>query len=633
MCGVFGWWDDSVDADEGRRVAAAMTAALRHRGPDDSGVERVGPVTLGMTRLSVIDITGGHQPLPSEDGSCSIVFNGEIYNFRELREQLEKEGRRFRTRTDTEVVLHAWMRWGEACVHRLRGMFAFAVLDRRRRPGSEDALLFLARDRFGKKPLYYCAGPGRIVFASEIKALLEHPRVPRTARRTAIPDYLAYGYVPGPDTMFEGILELPPAHVMRFSRGAAETERYWRPGSDGRAVPGERPATAELVTRVSEAIDDAVRVRMVADIPLGAFLSGGLDSSLVVAAMTRHAARVTTFAIGFDGEPSFNELDHARAVARHLGTDHHELVVRPDAVELLPRLVWHHDQPFGDSSAIPTYLVSQLARDHVGVALTGDGGDELFAGYERFVAARLSAGLEAVPGAVRSIARRMLAGLPETTSYRGPVRRARRFLGDEDTDLLGRYLGWIRLFSPATTATLLGAAAAAGDTDRHYREAWREAPARGTLDRLLYVNAVTYLPGDLLVKVDRMSMACSLEARSPLLDHRLAELAAALPSDVKLRRMTTKWILRKIAGAQLPPATAHRQKHGFGVPVGTWLRSDLQAFAREMLLGEKATRRGIFDPAAVARLLDEHSEGRRDHGQRIWTLLTLEVWHRVFGLD
>lgn len=626
MCGICGFLEfgERTRADES--VLRAMNGTLHHRGPDEAGAEVRGAAGIAMSRLAIIDLACGQQPMASDDGTCSIVYNGETYNFRELRGELEARGRRFRTRSDTEVVLQAYQEWGRDAVRRLRGMFAFCVAHV---AGGTAERLFLARDPVGKKPLYYWNDGARFVFGSEIKALLAHPAVTRRVNRRVLPLYLAHGYVPAPYTLFEGIYELPPAHTLTVhADGRMEALPYW----DG-WLPPERPARVsedEACQRLRELLDDAVRSRMVSDVPLGAFLSGGIDSTAVVAYMARHADRpVKTFAIGFGDDPTFNELQHARTASRAYGTEHHEFVVTADAAELLPKLVVHHDQPFGDSSAIPTYLVARLTREHVTVALTGDGGDELFAGYERFAAARLAERYQKTPAAARALVAAALRTLPESTGYRGFVRRARRFVESAPLPLAERYLGWVGIFSPAMIAGMW----ADGDTldpVDHFARQFEPVRGRDPIAQLLYVNARTYLPGDLLVKTDRMTMAASLEARSPFLDTRLIEFAASLPPEIKLRGSTTKHVLKRAMEGVVPRELIRRRKHGFGVPLGGWFRGDLAAWLRDALLAPESLGRGYFHPDAVRRLVDEHQSGRRDHAHRLWTLLTLELWHRAY---
>jgi asparagine synthase (glutamine-hydrolysing) len=636
MCGICGWisLDSRADSIPSGSDLDLMTSTIEHRGPDDWGVAAFEKSAIGMTRLSIIDLGGGHQPIANEDKDCSIVFNGEIYNFLDLRRELEAKGRRFRTRSDTEVILRAYEEWGVDCVSRLRGMFAFAIYDGRhstidpRAHPMAGPRLFLARDRVGKKPLYYYQDGKILIFASEIKAILAHRAVRRHVNRAVIPLYLAYGYVPTPLTIFEDIYELPPGHTLAVNGGNVAVNRYWEipPNCDCGPVLSER----QYIDQLRELFEDAVRIRLGSDVPLGAFLSGGVDSAAVVAIMVRLMDQpVRTFAIGFSDDTSFNELEYARLVANTYGTDHHEFVVKPDAIELLPKIVWHYDQPFADSSAVPTYLVAQLTREHVKVALTGDGGDELFAGYERFAAARMAENYRRTPHLLQNTVKQCLDIMPEATTYRSFVRRARRFVDSAALPLPERYLHWVGIFPPSLTNELLTAEGGA-DPVSHFQAYFDPACDSDLIGQLLSVNMKTYLTGDLLVKTDRMTMANSLEARCPFLDHQLLEYACGIPSDLKLNGMTTKYILKRAMRDIVPPEIIRRKKHGFGVPIGQWFRTSLKDYVRDLLLSPNAVRRGYFREEVLRGLLDEHQTGKRDHGHRLWALLTFEVWHRVF---
>ncbi len=604
-------------------VLQAMNATLIHRGPDQGRELVLGACGLANRRLAILDLSpSGALPMSNADGSITMAYNGEIYNYPDLHRDLTARGCTFRSGSDTEAVMTLYEREGVDFLEPLRGMFALALWDAPRQT------LILARDRLGKKPLYYYQDDHRLVFASEIKALLRHPEVPRRPARELTPLLLAYGYVPAPLTFFEGIRMLPPGHVLICREGAITTHAYWTPPAAAGADPQAR--AEDYLDELRATLEESVRLRLLSDVPLGAFLSGGLDSSLIVAYMARHTAgRVKTFSIGFTGEESFDETPYARQVAQLLDTEHHEFIVEPDAIKLLPFLVWQHDQPFGDSSAIPTYLVSRHTRDHVTVALTGDGGDELFAGYERFYAAHLAARYRALPGLLRRGVASVVGRLPEATSYRGVAQRARRFVTGAEMSPADAYFSWVRLFDDDLLAALC--------TDQigphpagHFAAIFDRATGHGLTAQLLDVNLVTYLPDDLLIKTDRSSMAASLEARAPFLDHKLVELAARIPSNLKLRGQVTKYILKEAAAGVLPDDIVHRAKHGFGVPVGRWFRTDLQGYAREMLLDPVTLGRGYFHEAALRQLLDEHSRGQRNHGQRLWTLLTFEWWHRLF---
>ena len=636
MCGIYGWIQlhGKTDIHTAALVFEPMNAAITHRGPDDHGAVVFDNAVLGMTRLSIIDLEGGQQPITNEAEDCWIVFNGEIYNFVELRKELKNRGHQFRSRSDTEVILRAYEEWGADCVGRLQGMFAFAIYDRRqdrkRRDGNLNARprLFLARDRLGKKPLYYYQDEERLIFGSEIKALLAHPAVPARVNRAVIPLYLTYGYVPSPCTFFEDICELPPGHTLTVADGDVALQQYWE-------VPRDRGSETvlsekEYVRLVREHFEDAVKVRLASDVPLGAFLSGGVDSAAVVAVMSQLLDHpVNTFAIGFADDPSFNELRYARIVADCFKTNHREFLVTPDAIDLLPKLVWHYDQPFADSSAIPTYCVAQLTRGHVKVALTGDGGDELFAGYDRFAAARIAEYYRLVPGLLRNTVDRWVHALPESTSYNGLVRRARRFVESAALPLPERYLEWVGIFRPSFLNELMIDTVVSDPAD-HFPGYFDSRQAADPIGQLLAVNMMSYLPGDLLVKTDRMTMANSLEARCPFLDHRLLEFACQIPSALKLKGMTTKYILKRALKGLVPEEIIWRKKHGFGVPVGRWFRTSLRDYIRDTLLSPEALGRGYFRPEALRLLVEEHISGKRDHGHRLWALLTFEVWHRLF---
>lgn len=619
MCGFCGvvYFDDRQPDPA---ILARMNATLTHRGPDQGRELVMGACGLANRRLAILDLSpAGALPMQTPDGALTLAYNGEVYNFPDLRARLEADGIPFQTGTDTEVILALYREAGPDVVKHLRGMFGLALWD------ADRQRLLLARDRMGQKPLYYYRDAHVLVFASEIKALLEHPDVPRRSALT--PDrlalYLSYGYVPTPDTAFEDIHMLPPGYRVIVDRDGTQfaPEPYWEPPYP---APAGGSRTGNEAEAVREALAEAVRLRLISDVPLGAFLSGGLDSSLIAALMRQSTnATVRTFSIGFAGDDSFDETPYAQQVADLLGTEHTAFTVEPDALGLLPKLVWHHDQPFADSSAIPTFLVSELTRQHVTVALTGDGGDELFAGYERFYAAALTRRLGAIPRLVWGTLARGIGALPEGTGYYNVIKRAGRFARGASLPLDLAYFDWIRLFSADAIHALTGQADGAA---RHFAAQFsRAVDGPGLLD----VNMRTYLPDDLLIKADRTSMAASLEARAPFLDHMLVELAAALPYDLKLNGRVTKHILKEAARGLLPDAIIDRPKHGFGVPLGAWLRAD-SAPVRDVLLSPEARGRGLLNMGAVETLLDEHTSGQRDHGQRLWTLLTLEWWHRLF---
>ncbi len=641
MCGICG-----MLALKGQRpdekVLARMVEVLHHRGPDDSGVVTSGPCGLGNTRLAIIDLSpAAHQPMhvrhtasqarQSAPTDAWIAYNGEAYNFGEIRSVLKATRHEFFSNSDTETLLRAYIQYGEPnFIKPFRGMFALAIWDISRQK------LVLMRDRLGKKPLYYYLDGEWLVFGSEIKALLEHPAVPRRLNEPIIPHYLVYGYPPSPDTLFEGIWTLRPGHVMTVDLNgqapAIEIRPYWQPptptsGPDPRS---EDDIAADLLAHLRW----AVRMRLISDVPLGAFLSGGLDSAAVVALMAQESRQaVKTFSIGFKNEPSFDETPYARQVAARYVTEHHEFIVEPQVIDLIEDLVWHHDQPFGDSSAIPTYLVSKLAREFVTVALTGDGGDELFAGYDRFRAAMLAKSYDRLPEVAHKAIEGALQILPESTEYGGLVRSANRFAQAAILPFSERYLSWVRYVPTPWTVKLIGRAAE-NRVQEHYQKLFTAPNTHDDphiIAQLLSVNLSTYLPDDLLVKTDRNSMAASLEARSPFLDHQLVQFAAAIPSALKIRRGQSKYILKKALRGVLPDKIIDRKKHGFGVPVGAWFREDLAGYLQSVLLAEKAVGRGIFPPETVRQMIETHMSGKADLGQALWTLLTFELWmHKYF---
>ena len=625
MCGIVGVVNlDGARADS--TLLARMNEAIRHRGPDEEGAYLEGHVGLAMRRLAIIDLAGGQQPIANEDRTCWIVFNGEIYNYRELKKRLEDLGHRFRTDCDTEAIVHAYEEFGANCPRHLRGMFAFAIWDTRRQE------LFLARDRVGKKPLLYAKTPGAFVFGSEFTALLPHPAVSRDVDREAVHHYLSFMCVPAPMTAYRSIRKLEPGHSLTLTRdGQLKTERYWQPDFTRKIEITEEEAGA----RALELLREVVRVRLMSEVPLGAFLSGGVDSSAVVTLMAEESGTpVKTFSIGFD-EQDFSELHHARRVAERVGADHHEFVVRPDALEVLPTLVEHYGEPYADSSAIPTYYVSRETRRHVTVALNGDGGDECFAGYERYAAMRLSERYRKLPAVLRErVIRQAVALLPASELRRGRVRSLKRFLRAASLPPVERYLRWVSVFDAQAKGELyteeFRRETAASGAGQWLAPWFARANGAGVVDAALLADTMTYLPNDLLVKVDIASMAVSLEARSPFLDHHVIEFAASLPEGLKLRRLTTKYLLKKALRGLLPRENLTRGKMGFGVPVGHWLRGPMQGFLREQLLSERSARRGLLRPEAVRRLVELHARGERDLGNQLWTLLMLELWFQRF---
>jgi asparagine synthase (glutamine-hydrolysing) len=616
MCGIAGYFVRGGRASE--ETIAAMAGALAHRGPDGEAFHLDGCLALGHRRLAIIDLSqAASEPMPNEDGTLWLVFNGEIYNFRELRRELQAR-HRFRSEGDAEVVLHLYEERGERAVAALDGMFAFALWDAQRRR------LLLARDRAGKKPLYYHDSSQLFAFASEAKALLAHPGVPHERDPAALPLYLTYGYVPTPGTFYRGIHSLPPAHTLVVTETGLEGPRpFWSVRFENGRIQDER----EAEERFRSLLERAVERRLVADVPLGAFLSGGLDSSTVVAFMARAAgSRVKTFTIGFLGGSEYDEREHAKVVAERFGTEHTEFVVEPRSLELIDRLVRHHDGPFGDSSAIPTFLLSELTRTRVTVALNGDGGDEVFAGYLRLYGGALS---ESVPRWAFTLAARALALLPEPRDRRHPLRFAKRFAEAGRLPLVERYLRWNAYFTDGLMELLRPELRPHGGRSRVLSSFTRELEgSASTLARLLQLNFSTYLLDDLLVKMDRMSMAHGLEARSPFLDTAVVEFGASLPDRLRMRLGRGKLLLRRAMRDLLPESILRRGKMGFGAPLGTWFRGALDGFVRERLLDSAGPLYEYLRPEPVAALLRSHRQGAADLSPQIWALLTLESWLR-----
>ena len=623
MCGIVGFVrNDGRDADAG--ALARMCAAITHRGPDENGFYRNGPVGLAMRRLAIIDLKGGQQPIPNEDRTAWIVFNGEIYNYQELRANLEKLGHTFHTNSDTEAIVHLYSRYGADCPKYLRGMFAFAIWDEAKQE------LFIARDRVGKKPLLYAEANGQLIFGSEFQALLQHPDISREIAPEAIHHYLSFMCVPAPLTAYRQIRKLEPGHWLRWRRGAIETQRYWLPDFSKKLKISEEEAGEQAVALLRE----AVKLRLISEVPLGAFLSGGVDSSAIVALMAQESPTpVKTFSIGFE-EQDFSELHHARRVAEHIGAEHHEFIVKPDAMEVLPMLVEHYGEPYADSSALPTYYVARETRRHVTVALNGDGGDETFAGYERYAAMRLAERYHKLPRLLRqSMIEPSVAAFPASGGFRSRAARFQRFLRAASMPRVDRYLRWVSAFDETAKRELytddFARQIAPFKTAEVLAPWFARANGAGIVDATLLTDTMTYLPNDLLTKVDIATMAVSLEARSPFLDHHVIEFAASLPENLKLRGLTTKYLLKRVLGKLLPAENLNRPKMGFGVPVGHWFRGPLEGFLRETVLSDKAARRGLFHPEVVRRYVDEHTAGRADYAHQLWTLLMLELWFNL----
>jgi len=624
MCGISG----IVYHDRHRPVILddlkRMCNTLVHRGPDDEGFFVDQNVGLGMRRLNVIDLATGHQPISNEDGRLWIVFNGEIYNYPELRKELEEKGHRFSTNTDTETIVHAYEEYGEHCVTKLNGMFAFAIWDCRKQK------LLLARDRLGIKPLYYFLDNRHLVFGSELKAILEHREVPRAIDLEALDSYLTFEYIPAPLSIFKGIKKLPPGHTLVLQDGKASIRQYWD-------LSFERFEGREedLSQALYDLVKDSVRMRLISDVPLGAFLSGGIDSSAIVCMMSELMNQpVKTFSIGFD-DPSYNELRYARAVAKHFGTDHHELTIKPDVVNLVEDLVRYLDEPLADVSVFPTYLVSQLARENVTVVLSGDGGDELFAGYDWYLAEKIEQYYRGLPSAVRTRwLPQVVSLIPPSSRKKGLINKLKRFVeGSVLPDSL-RHFRWNVFMTEVNKDNLYSeelkrSASHFNPYSRFiaYLKAFEEADP---LWQQQFADIKTYLPDDILVKVDRMSMANSLEARTPFLDYRVVEFAARLPSHLKLNGFKTKYLLKQCMAKKLPAATLNRKKEGFSIPIKNWLRQELRPLMHDVLSPERIKREGLFNASYVEKLKAEHLNGNANHSHQLWSLMIFEIWRDMY---
>ena len=648
MCGICGEADFST-----RRIRIEslrrMCDVLAHRGPDDEGMilirgnqySEINPshrlptwtdgaeVGLGHRRLAIIDLSAAaHQPMCNEDGSIWIVYNGEIYNFQSIRDELEKKGHLFKSKSDTEVILHAYEEWGVECLSHFRGMFAFAIWD------SNLERLFMARDRLGKKPLVYFRQNGRFAFASEIKALLQIPNVENKVNDVAIHHYLTYQYVPSPDTIFEGIKKLPPAHYLLYDRaGNITIERYWRLNFSSSTQTDIDPQ--ELSERIRTGLEESVKLRLISDVPLGAFLSGGMDSSLIVGIMAKLGTNsAKTFSIGFE-EKEFDELSYARLVSNHFSTEHREFIVKPNAIEILPKLVWHFNEPFADSSAIPTYYVARMTRNYVKVVLTGDAGDENFAGYPRYLRSEWVASFTKLPEKLRKdLLPRLLRKFSAFHCREKALNRLADFVASLSQDQANNYAEQIKIFNRKEKENIYTKEFSKGvegiDSLDFLINKFEESGTENLLDSLLYVDINSYLPEDLLVKMDIATMANSLEARIPFLDHKFMEFVASIPSRLKLKGSKTKFILKAAFRDFLPDTIFKRRKMGFGVPVSRWFRNELKDYIYEILLDRRTLNRGYFRREGVERLLNDHVALRYDHSARIWALLFLEMWCRVF---
>jgi len=629
MCGICGVLDyKGAIIKEG--LLLCMCQAMRHRGPDDEGIFINGhndgvSVGLGHRRLKIIDLyKTGHQPMSNEDKTIWLVFNGEIYNFKELKTELLKKNHIFQSNTDTECVIHLYEEYGEDCVSYLRGMFTFAIWDRKRE------CLMLARDRIGKKPVLYHHKFGKFCFASEFCALLASGFIDREINSEAIDYYLTFGYIPAPLTIYKDVFKLPPAHILILKDDVITLRKYWELNYQDKITISEQEAAEEVLKLLRE----AVKIRLYSDVPLGAFLSGGVDSSAVVALMSRLSEKkVKTFSIGFS-EAAYNELGYARRVAQEYGTEHHEFVVKPKAMDILPLLVERYGEPHADSSCIPTYYVACQTKKYVTVALNGDGGDELFAGYERYWAMLLAENFQKLPYPLRIIGSSFAGLLPDSTNPKNKLRRIKRFAQAMTLPVVKRYKRWVGIFDDNLKSELyskdFSCRISGYNAEKCIAMFLDSKSGLSLLDRLLLTDTMTYLPNDLLVKVDITSMSCSLEARSPFLDHVLMEFAASLPVEYKMNGSIRKHILKQAVKDLVPASNIYRPKMGFGLPVAAWFRNELKEFLSDHLFSSQALSRGYFKPETVKGMFDRHVSGKNDYSSQLWALLMLEMWHKQF---
>lgn len=629
MCGICGIINYSGGEPE-EKIIKRMCSNLTHRGPDDEGVyvERKEDLSVGLghRRLSIIDLSAlGHQPMSNEDGKVWLVFNGEIYNYRDLKPEMESRGHKFNSDTDSEVIIHLYEEYAEGCVNFLRGMFAFAVWDARK------GLLFLARDRIGKKPLVYYYDNDVFCFASELSALLSSGLVQKDINNDAISYYLSLGYVPAPLSIYNKVFKLPPGHTLVFRKGEVSLRQYWNLDYSSKLSISEHDASIEVMRILKE----ATKIRMHSDVPLGAFLSGGIDSSVVVALMSQLSTeKVKTFSIGFE-DNDYNELPYARNIAKVFDTEHHEFIVKPDAVSILPLLVERYGEPYADSSCIPTFYVAQQTKKFVTVALNGDGGDESFAGYDRYQAMRAADIYQAAPSFIRrSICAAANAVLPDSTNFSNRSRRMKRFFNSALLNRHERYLKWVSVIDLSLQDKIYS-----DDFSRQInikaslgliKDFMLSNQKLSLLDSVLYTDVKTYLPYDLLVKVDIASMANSLEVRSPFLDHKLMEFAAQLPTRYKMKNLIKKYLLKKSIEGFIPRENVYRKKMGFGVPVGRWFRGELKSYLCDIILSVKSLKRGYFKPRMIKEMVIKHIENKADHTFQLWALLMLELWHQRF---
>jgi len=625
MCGICGITNFDPQMPVDRKLLQAMCDVIRHRGPDEEGFYNNGNIGLGSRRLKIIDLSTGQQPIHNEDKTVWIVFNGEIYNYRELRAQLVDKGHQFYTQTDTESIVHLYEEYGERCVDWLRGIFAFAIWDVKKKK------LMLARDRVGVKQLYYRIGPGSLSFGSEIKCLLQDPSQKRSIDLMALRDFFTYLYIPGKQTIFEKIYRLPPAHLLICQNGRCSVTRYWELHPRPHQIGSEDDLMEEFRCRFRE----AVKLRMVSDVPLGAFLSGGIDSSAVVAEMADlSSSPVKTFTIGYEAEGiSFGP--YARLIAERFGTDHHELVVNPQIEDIIPTIIRSFDEPFGDSSAIPNYYISKLTREHVTVALSGLGGDEVGGGYERYLGVLVAEYYKKIPKGIREgLIGNLIKRLPDSKQGGLTIDRAKRFIAGIDCDLQERYHRYVSTFAPKELDQLfrygMYQESKYGPFENGFAQNIRMLSTQDPLTQMIFMDFAMYLPDDLLVLTDRLSMAHSLETRVPFLDHRLLEFVATIPSNLKIRGWTKKYLLKKAFAPILPREVLWRRKKGFSVPLAVWFRGALRPFLLDWLSEVRIKRLGFFNEKMVSTLIQEHLACRHNHENKLWALLIFSIWYELY---
>lgn len=624
MCGICGILNFGMNESVNKETLKRMCTVMSHRGPDDEGFFVEENVGLGMRRLSIIDLSTGHQPISNEDGTVWIVFNGEIYNHLALREELLSKGHKFSTSTDTEAIVHAYEEYGEDCVSKLRGMFAFAIWDKGKKK------LFIGRDRLGIKPLYYYFDDKRFIFGSELKVILQYPGIPKDLDLEALDNFLTFEYIPAPLTIFKSVKKLPQAHTLSIEKGRISINEYWE-----LYFKETKRTEEEVCDELYNILKEAVKMRLMSDVPLGAFLSGGIDSSTVVGLMSEVMDRpVKTFSIGFD-DPSYNELHYARTVAKHFGTDHTELVIKPDIADWVDRLIKYLDEPFGDFSIFPTFLVSELARRHVTVTLSGDGGDELFAGYEYYIADKMENYYRKLPAIFRErLIPSIVASIPPSSQKKGLVNKTKRFVEGTLHPRRLRHFRWAKFFGEEEKSLLYSEEVKRElegvDTYLPFTMYFTGSNGADYLGQELYADIKTYLCDDILVKVDRMSMANSLEARVPFLDHKFVEFVATVPSSMKLNGFKSKYILKKAMVRLLPRDILYRDKQGFSIPIKNWLMNELRPLMENALSSERIKREGLFNPPYIDRLKTEHLNGVENHSHRLWALMVFEIWRDLY---